>query len=488
MKKLYCLPALFFVYIVCNAQTQYYWSGGQKIRLDTDSSQMIVGFDNEQKLQDFAAITPQASPVVGKSIALVDVRDNNVRQKVSAEKSIKNKIFAHKFSGSNATFYLTGDIILQPKDGIMLQTILSRFPVNGQIVKETSTGIIIVRMDNWSTIIDLANSIYESELVDWCHPDFITIIERTTSDPLFNQQYYLKNTGQNNGKSGIDINVEPAWAITKSTGNISVAVIDDGVEEHEDLSGRVLQGYTPLNPTGYGKPTTQTGPTIGHGVACAGIIAASHNTLGIAGIAPNVRIVPVNIFHSWIYSPIYQQYVSDESVQDIATAIEYAWNSSKGNADIISNSWRSPDADCITAEINNALTKGRGGKGCVVVFAAGNNNASVSYPASLSNVIAVGAISQCGTRKRSSNNWLDLNSGVQPDPSGVSCDGEKWWGSNYGDSLDVVAPGVKIYTTDRQGSAGYNTLPGTVGNYYSSFNGTSAACPHVAGVAALKLL
>ena len=103
----------------------------------------------------------------------------------------------------------------------------------------------------------------------------------------------------------------------------------------------------------------------------------------------------------------------------------------------------------MTSEINAATTKGRNGKGCVVVVSSGNNNAtSVGYPASLSNVIAVGANTNNGQRASY---------------------------SNYGLNLDVVATGVAIYTTDIQGSAGYNTASGTACDYNASFGGTSAA-------------
>ena len=157
--------------------------------------------------------------------------------------------------------------------------------------------------------------------------------------------------------------------------------------------------------------------------------------------------------------PIYVAYSSNHSNITIgnwfATAIDVAWLGRK--VDIISNSWAgaSPYTP-LTDAINRAVLFGRDGKGCVVVFASGNYNSStVDYPAKLSNVIAVGAVDRCGIR----SGRIDIipNS---CDPWGPT----DYPGSSYGADLNVVAPGTNVYTTDRQGSLGYNTASGTAGN------------------------
>ena len=190
-----------------------------------------------------------------------------------------------------------------------------------------------------------------------------------------------------------------------------------------------------------------------HGTNCSGIIAAvGDNSIGVVGIAYGCKIIPFALGYE--SPPGSGQLFTNDTW--ISNCFNYAWNTA--GADVISNSWGGGSvSSTITNAINTATTSGRGGNGTAVLFAAGNSNSSVQYPATLTSVISVAAMSMCNTRKTT-----------------TSCDGENFWGSNFGTGLDVGAPGVKIYSTDLTGTAGYSNT-----DYFSSFNGTSSACPAV---------
>lgn len=307
--------------------------------------------------------------------------------------------------------------------------------------------------------MEMANKLHESGAFEYAEPDFLLLLKRfNTNDPNLGLQWSLDNTGssaQYSGTAGADMNVINAWATTTGSSSIKVAIIDEGVDlTHPDLAANMLGGY---DATGQNSGGNASGDDA-HGTACAGIVAGvGNNNLGVAGVAYTASIIPVRIAYSsgssWVTSNTW-----------IGNALNWSWDNA--GADILSNSWGGgSSSSTINNAIDGAVNNGRGGLGAPVLFAAGNDNGANSYPATQTNVISVIAMSMCYERKNPS-----------------SCDGETWWGSNYGSGADVAAPGVKIATTDISGSAGYVT-----GDYTGTFNGTSSATPNTSGVMALIL-
>jgi subtilisin family serine protease len=318
--------------------------------------------------------------------------------------------------------------------------------------------------------LEMANLFYETGLFSAAEPDLmVEFLLQSVNDPYFSDQWGLNNTGQYGGNPGSDIRALDAWAITEGSSDIVIAIVDQGLEmDHPDLPN--------IHPDSY-DAAEDTSPSIGlygiHGVAVAGIAGAgTNNTKGIAGIAPNSFLMSIN--HHFLLSVDYSS--------EIADGITFAW---QNGADVLNNSWGHDDyqTQILDDAIEDAVTYGRDGLGAVFIVASGNFGDSISYPSSHPDAIAVGASSMCDERKSQS-----------------SCDGENWW-SNYGTGLDIVAPGVLIPTTDMKGSDGYNPhllvhpwYGGTkISSDYSNedytvwFHGTSAAAPHVSGVAALML-
>jgi subtilisin family serine protease len=308
--------------------------------------------------------------------------------------------------------------------------------------------------------LEIANEFHATQNYAYAEPDFLRLMKRmNTNDPNVADQWSLNNDGVNTsaygGIIGADMKVFTAWGTTTGSSTIKVAIIDEGVDlNHPDLVGNMLAGYDATGQNSGGNPSGDDA----HGTACAGIVAAvGNNSTGGAGVAYDSKIIPVRIAYSsgssWVTSNAW-----------IGNALN--WSVNTGNADILSNSWGGGgSSSTINNAIDNAINNGRGGLGSPVLFAAGNDNGANSYPATYAPTISVIAMSMCNQRKNPS-----------------SCDGETWWGSNFGTGADVAAPGVKIFATDISGSAGYST-----GDYVTNFNGTSSACPNAAGVMALVL-
>lgn len=310
-------------------------------------------------------------------------------------------------------------------------------------------------------------------LVEWADPDKVSDRkpQYIPTDGFFAQQYYLRNSSMLNGVR-VDINAIHAWDLTTgawapSSGGFRVAVVDDGVERnHPDFGGRVLLGYDAFGEAwNYGEPDIACHDV--HGTMVTGTILMEHNnTAGGAGTAPGVLVIPIRIFRCGLPA----------SDSQTANALNYAWQVQ--DAQVLNNSWAGGAAsNAITDAINSGNVNGRGGRGSVFVFAAGNTSdrsagviGSVLYPATLDSVVAVGAINRNGqvTNYSPEGSTLDL----------VAPSGQKKW---------ACADGADVVSTDLLGWHGCSDGPSGNIDYTSRFTGTSAAAPQVAGVFSLLL-
>jgi len=314
----------------------------------------------------------------------------------------------------------------------------------------------LLRADSAWGSLAAANALRSSGAVVWATPDWWRA--RTTraipNDPLFPDQWHLRNTGQGGGTPGVDIAVTSAWNHFKGSHSQVVAIVDDGLQiAHEDLAPNVIPGQSWDWVDNNADPSPGFGDD--HGTACAGVAAArGFNGIGVSGSAPDAGLVGFRMLDA-----------DSDAVE--AAALTHG----QDVVDIDSCSWGPADdrhleapGPLTQAALADGVQNGRHGLGTIYVWAAGNgrqyhDNSNYDGYANSHYTIAVAA---------------STNSGQQS------------YYSEPGANLAVTAPSnggsLGITTTDRMGDAGYSS-----GNYTHSFGGTSAAAPLVAGVTALML-
>lgn len=317
------------------------------------------------------------------------------------------------------------------------------------------------------------------------------------NDPMLGNQWHYINTGDtriySNIKEGADINCAAAWKLCTGDPRIVVAVVDDAVQwDHPDLAANMWRneaessgtqgkddddnGYTDdiygYNFVTDGPLALTSGEEGSHGTHVAGTVAAvNNNGIGVCGVAggsgnnDGARIMSCQIFYdddeqSGSSAVIARaiQYAADNGASIIQCSFSYPGGSITSDAGYITNSSAEKRAiDYFMSVSNNDAIDGG-----LAIFAAGNEASSVSgYPGAYKDYISV---------------------------TSISCDFTPAYYTNHGPGSNIAAPGGDAYQSLLENGEIYSEVLSTFNDgQYGYMQGTSMACPHVSGVAALGL-
>ena len=316
-------------------------------------------------------------------------------------------------------------------------------------------------------VFHIAEELLQEKQVEFCHPELVQERRFKTIHPL---QWHLGKARIGDKSIDAHVNIEAAWKHTRGQG-ITIAIIDDGIDtDHPEFAGRIVHPFDATENNNDARPKDKSDS---HGTACAGMACAAGMQEGASGTAPEAQLMPIRL---------------RSGLGSMAEAMAFSWAADRG-ADVISCSWGPTDGewwnpsdpvhtrstalpDSTRLALEYALTKGRNGKGCVVLFAAGNGNEDIKYDGycSYPGVIAVAA---CNDSSRRSV-YSDFGDAVWVCfPSGD-------FGWKPFKHKAPLSEGLR--TTDRLHKEGYSE-----GDYGNAFGGTSGACPGMAGVVGLML-
>ncbi|HAY33394.1 MAG TPA: S8 family serine peptidase, partial [Ignavibacteria bacterium] len=484
LKLLFLFMSFSFTLPEAVLSSDFYYYKGTKIQLKQRTDKVAVVFKSSvSKTNAESLLNPVMQP--GDSLLksmddlyLIKFSENKSAGEINVIKNILSQSPSVKFITN--TYYGSSRSVTQiPYDKIvvLLKNSNDREKLNilnlkhGSYVTgefEKGKGFILKSFPgNSKNALELTDEFYKSGIFEYCEPDFIypegCLLMSVPNDQYYSQQWNLQNTGQTiqtgssflfygdrptvNGIPGADMHVEEAWDFTTGSPLIKIGVIDSGIDSaHVDFQapGHLLPGYDAFNDI-----NSSSVDVFNHGTSTAGIIGAvRNNSIGIAGIAADCQLMSINIY--------------DINGNTSSSIIARAFDTARVRGiDVLSNSWGGgTPVTMITNAIDAAALNGRNGKGCIILFASGNDgNSSPLYPSALPNVLSIGGSTTHDQMKAPGNG------------------NQFYWGANYGENdigdLDMVAP--------------TNCYALKVGGYEPNFWGTSATCPNAAGVAALVL-
>ncbi len=425
------------------------------------SSTDFVRSDVYKNLGGFKVVTLDSK---GKNI---DDRLDEVRVKDEVE------VGTHVYyaQGSAKPIVPTGEIYIIFQDGVSVEEQeMALEEYNLKLVERRDTNRIIASVTkNSPNPLKVANFLQSTSLVKLAEPDIDTFVEEyavAINDDLFSHQWHLRNSGIVADvnwpiKRGADAKVFDAWNRLGNTGSsdVVIAVIDNGFDaSHPDLKSKI---HKPFDLWNQSSKLDQGDSRFTHGTPCASVAIAASNGSGIVGAAPRAKFMPVS--------------GTSFSLRATEQMFEYCI---KNGADVISCSWGSTDPafdlNPMKQEvIANAARKGRNGKGCVIVYAVGNEDLDfVNFYAAHPDVIAVAASTSKDTHANYSNRGREVTICAPSNGDWPILAARAWW--DEGVSWETGA-----YRYYRDGK--------DRGALYKHFGGTSSSTPLVAGICALIL-
>ncbi|HEY5847238.1 MAG TPA: S8 family serine peptidase [Microlunatus sp.] len=472
---------------------------GEKVQLEVDPNLVVVRTRSRRSFRSGPVTGPEAAALQGMELVLnfpeagVEVynRPNRKARSVAQVKEALAPAPDTRFVGrvlvdenSGEPVLYTENLFVKFRDNVEEEAARRVLLDAGLTVKDKlgyapNAYFVAAPEGTGQEVFGIAERLLIRDDVELAHPELVRRLGRRT---ISVEQWHLAKTSIGGQVINASANVTAAHLITEGE-QVTIAIIDDGVDlEHGEFAsaGKIVAPRDVSNADGDPRPM----PGDHHGTACAGV-ACADGVIGASGVAPKARLMPIR-FASQLGSQ--------------AEANAFVWAADHG-ADVISCSWgpedgdwwdpsdplhrrRVPLPDSTRLAIDHAVTQGRGGKGCVVLFAAGNGNESVDFDgyASYEKVLAVAACNDRGKRSIYSDMGDAVFCAFPSNDFGWPAQGRP----------EPLTPG--IWTTDVSGTGGYNPDPKTgavggdrKGNYTNSFGGTSSACPGAAGVAALVM-
>ncbi len=387
--------------------------------------------------------------------------------KTGSQKRHPHSFTVREEKTDNKSKVVSNELVVRFKKSLSKDDIQSLIAKAGATVKSHigKLNYYVLSFPSHLSVNEALQGFRQQNVIEEVEPNYLIPLKTLPTDPKFPKQWALHNTARTDGADDADIDAVEAWDIEQGRAEVVIAIIDTGVDyTHEDLAPNIWHNSEEIPDNGvdddgngylddtigwdfvdsfggaagedFITPDNDPMDKHGHGSLIAGIAGAvANNDLGIAGVAWNCKIMPVRAGYK---TPSGDGVLESD---DAAQAIIYA---AENGAKVINLSWGDyQESSLIEDAMAYAIDKG-----ALICAAAGNDNSnSPIYPAASNKtaVLTVGA--------------TDSNDQMASF-------------SNYGDWVDVSAPGVSIYSTYLDHS-------------YLQMDGTSLASPHVAGLAAL---